>query len=152
MRTVLILIVLGMTGSAQAATADHTDIEAAVQRWAVAFSSGSFARDNTPCAEDAVVIDDLPPHVWQGPGACSRWFDAFKAWATKNAATEAAISFGPMRHLDVEGAVAYLVAPVTLSYRRAGQRVNFPGTITITLRTQEPGSGWRITGAAWADQ
>ena len=44
---------------------------------------------------------------------------------------------------------AYLVAPVTLSYVKAGKPVNFPGTVTITLRKGE--SGWRISGVAWAD-
>jgi hypothetical protein len=25
------------------------------------------------CADDAAVIDDIPPFEWHGPGACSRW-------------------------------------------------------------------------------
>jgi ketosteroid isomerase-like protein len=123
---------------------------AVVKQWADAFSSGTFASDNAPCAEDAVVIDDLPPHVWQGPGACSRWYGAFRTWAAKNGAIQAALSLGNTRHLDVDADLAYLVAPVTLSYLKAGQTVKFPGTITLTLRKQN--SGWRISGAAWADQ
>jgi len=47
--------------------------------WADTFTRGGFNTGNSPCADDAVVIDDLPPHVWQGSGACSKWYKALSA-------------------------------------------------------------------------
>jgi hypothetical protein len=88
--------------------------------------------------------------VWQGPGSCSKWFKAFAAWASKAGVTNAVITLGEIRHLDFDGGFAYLLAPVTLSYTKAGSPVNFLGMITVTLRKRE--SGWRISGVAWADQ
>jgi hypothetical protein len=44
---------------------------------------------------------------------------------------------------------ATVVAPVTLSYIKAGKPVNFLGMLTMTLRKRESG---RISGVAWADQ
>jgi ketosteroid isomerase-like protein len=85
-----------------------------------------------------------------GPGACSKWFKAFEAWASEAGASNAVITLGKTRHLDVDTTLAYLVAPVTLSYIKAGKPVNFLGMITMTLRKEE--SGWRISGVAWADQ
>ena len=82
MRNLLIAIAMVRSTSSPVAASDHADVVAVVHRWADAFSERSFDTDIAPCAEDAVVIDDLPPHVWQGPGACSRWFKASGvAWA-----------------------------------------------------------------------
>lgn len=156
MRSLLIAITQAVALStvlaipARAAAPADTGVLAVARQWADAFGLRSFETDSAPCAEDAVVIDDLPPHVWQGPGACSAWFRAFEAWAAQAGATDAAITLGEISHLDVDGDFAYLVAPVTLSYRRAGKSVEFPGTITLTLRKRT--SGWGISGAAWADR
>jgi hypothetical protein len=131
-RNVLIAITLGMSTTTPVAASDKTDVMEVVHRWTDAFGRGSFNTDVAPCTEDAVIIDDLQPHVWQGPGACSRWFKAFEAWSSKAAATNAVISVGAIRHLDLDAGFAYLVAPVTLSYIKAGKPVNFPGTLTLT--------------------
>ena len=150
MRNVLITGLIVISTLAPVAASDQADVMEVVRRWADAFTQGSFDTGIALCAEDAVVIDDLQPHVWQGPGACSRWFKAFEAWASKARVTNAAITLGKLRHLDIDVGFAYLVAPVTLSYTKAGKPVNFPGTITLTLHKGE--SGWRVSGVAWADQ
>ena len=150
MRNFLLAIAIALSSPTPVAASDSDDVIAVVHRWTDAFSQRSFNADNAPCAEDAVVIDDLPPHVWRGSDACSKWFKAFEAWASKAGVTNAVITFGELRHLDFDGGFAYLVAPVTLSYTKAGKPVNFFGTITMTLRKWE--SGWRISGVAWADQ
>jgi ketosteroid isomerase-like protein len=148
-RNLLIAVALGMSITTPVAASDDADVIAVVHRWADAFDRGSFNTDIAPCADDAVIIDDLRPHVWQGRGACSKWFKTFEAWASKAGVSDAVISLGEIRHLDCDGGFAYLVAPVTLSYIKTGKPVNFRGTITMTLRKRE--SGWRVSGVAWAD-
>ena len=69
MRNLLIAIAMVMSTSAPVAASEDADVIAVVHRWTDAFSGRSFDTDIAPCAEDAVVIDDLPPHVWQAPGA-----------------------------------------------------------------------------------
>lgn len=150
MRNLLIAVVVLMSTATPLAASDNAAVMEVVRRWTDAFSQRTFNTDIAPCAADAVVIDDLQPHVWQGPGACSKWFKAFEAWAAKAAVTDAVIKLGESRHLDVDESFAYLVAPVTLSYTKAGKRISFPGTLTITLR--KGNSGWRVSGVAWADQ
>ena len=150
MRNLLIAIAFAVPASAPVAASESADVIATVHRWADAFTRRSFDTDIAPCAADAVVIDDLPPHVWQGPTACSMWFKAFEAWASKAGATGATLTVGEIRHLDIDGDVAYLVGPVTLSYIRADKPVNFPGLLTMTLRKR--GFAWQVSGLAWADQ
>jgi ketosteroid isomerase-like protein len=149
-RNFLIAIAMVMATPTPVAASDKADVVAVIHRWTEAFSQHSFKTDISRCAEDAVIIDDLPPHVWQGPGACSEWFKAFETWASKAGVTNAVITLGETRHLDLGGGFAYLVAPVTLAYTKAGKPVNFLGVVTLTLRKGE--SGWRISGMAWADQ
>lgn len=133
-----------------APASEKTDVMQVVQRWADAFGRRSFDTSNAPCADDAVVIDDFPPHVWQGAGACSRWFKAFEAWAATNGATDAVIEMAKPGHFESTAGFAYLVAPVTLSYGKAGKRVDFPGTLTMSLR--KSASGWLVSGVAWTDR
>jgi ketosteroid isomerase-like protein len=123
---------------------------ATAQHWTDAFNGGTFKAYTAPCAHDTVVIDDLQPHVWQGPGACSKWYKAVMSWAAKAGVTNPTITLGKTRHLDLDAGYAYLVAPVTLSYIEAGKVVHFFGIITMSFHKGE--AGWRVSGVAWADQ
>ena len=129
---------------------ETTDVLLIAHEWADTFTRGGFNTSNSPCADDAVVIDDFPPHVWQGSGACSKWYKAFSAWAATAAVTDASIRLGATNHLEVTSGYAYLVTPVTLSFLKGGKPVKDAGVLTITLRKAD--SGWRIAGFAWADQ
>jgi ketosteroid isomerase-like protein len=147
---VYLAVLMLMSVAAPAAASDTTDVLEVAHHWSEAFNQGSFKTDIAPCAEDAVVLDDLPPHVWQGAGACSKWYEAVMAWAEKAAVTKPAITLGKTSHLEFEAGYAYLVAPVTLSYIKAGKPVDFGGILTMTL--QKGNSGWRVSGVAWADR
>jgi hypothetical protein len=135
---------------AAAMAAGKSDVLAVAQQWADSFNEGGFATRNAPCADDAAVIDDFPPHVWKGSGPCTAWFVAFRAYAVESAITDAKITLGKTQHLDVESGYAYLIATVAVSFRKNGMPVNDTGIITMSLR--DSGAGWRITGLAWADQ
>lgn len=129
---------------------EKADVLLVAHEWADAFTRGGFNTSNSPCADEAVVIDDFPPHVWRGPGACSKWYKAFSAWAATAAVTDASITLGATSHLEVSSGYAYLVTPVTLAFSKAGKSVKDVGVLTMTLR--KANSGWHIIGFAWADQ
>ena len=133
-----------------AVASETTDVLRIAHEWADTFTRGGFTAGNSPCADAAVIIDDLPPHVWQGAGACSKWYKAFSAWAATAAVTDTSITLGATSHLDVTSGYAYLVTPVTLSFLKGGKPVKDSGILTMTLRKAD--SGWHIAGFAWADQ
>ena len=149
-REVLFAVALLMAIATPVGASDKADVMEIAHRWTDAFNRGGFNTDTAPCAEDAVVIDDLKPYVWQGSGACSKWYKAVMSWAAKAAVTKPTITLGKTRHLDFDGRYAYLVAPVTLAYIKADKPVDFRGIITMTLHKGE--SGWQVSGLAWADQ
>ena len=150
MRNFLVAVVMLISIASPLAASNNADVLEMTRRWADAFNRGGFNTDIAPCADDAVVIDDLQPHVWQGSGACSMGYKAVEAWAGKAAVSNPTISLGKTRHLNIDARYAYLVAPVTLSYIKASKPVNFRGIITMTLHKGE--SGRRVVGVAWADK
>jgi ketosteroid isomerase-like protein len=151
-RTSLTFAVFAMVVSAfmPALASDKSDVMAVVQTWANSFNSGDIEAGDAVCAADAVVLDDFPPHVWQGSDACGKWFKGYSAMAIKASITDGKIVVGVPRHLDVESGDAYLVAPVVLTFNKSGKPVKDDGVVTMALRKGD--AGWRITGWAWADQ
>ncbi len=151
-RTSLTFAVFAIVFSAlmSAAASDKADVVAVVQKWTDSFNSSDLEASRAVCAPDAVVRDDFPPHVWQGPDACGQWFKGYVAMAAKSSVTAGKIVVGVPSHLDVESSSAYLVAPVTLSFNRGSKPVKEKGVVTMALHKGD--AGWRITGWAWADQ
>jgi len=62
--------------------------------------------------------------------------------------TAASVALGKARHLDIDSGYAYLVT--TLLYTKAGKPVTDKAIVAMALK--KGGSGWQITGWAWADQ
>jgi ketosteroid isomerase-like protein len=150
MRRIVAAATLLAWASIPAVASEKTDVLLIAHQWAETFGNGGFAAGNFPCADEAVVIDDFPPHVWQGTGACSKWYKAFATWAATAAVTDASITLGATSHLEINSDYGYLVAPVTLSFIKGGKPIKDLGVVTMTLR--KAASGWRISGFAWADQ
>jgi ketosteroid isomerase-like protein len=150
MKTLPAALALLPLASMSATASDEADVRSVLHQWSASFNSGDSKTVNSTCAANAIVLDDFPPHVWQGPAACSRWFKDFQAYAAKAAITDANIVEGKTAHLEFDSGYAYLVASVTLSFRKSGKPVTATGVITMALH--KGGAGWLITGFARADQ
>ena len=81
-KTLMALAAMLVASQAQAAPRDN--IIAAVQKFDDAFNAGDKKAILGACTDDAIIIDDFPPHVWQGANACSTWFDDYGKDATTN--------------------------------------------------------------------
>jgi opacity protein-like surface antigen len=136
----LIAVAMLVLTSGSASATDKIDAMAIAQKWADTFNKG----------DDAVIVDDFSPHVWQGRGACTQWYSAFSVYAAKTAITDAKITLGDTQHLDIDAGYGYLVASVTLTYRKASKPIIETGIVTMTLHNV--GTGWRMTSMTWADQ
>ncbi len=150
MQKLAAVIVLAVFACGAANASDKTDAMAVVHKWVDAFNKGDGKAGSSYCADGAIIIDDIAPHVWQGSGACASWYKAYEAFAAKAQITAASVALGKGRHLDVDSGYAYLVAPTTLSYTKDGNSVTDKAVVTMTLKKGT--SGWQITGWAWADQ
>jgi ketosteroid isomerase-like protein len=150
MRKIAAVLPILFLASFSVAASDEADVMAIAHHWSASFGSGDSKAINSICAADAVVIDDFPPHVWQGSSACARWYKDFETFAAKANTTDAKIVVEKATHLEIAPGYAYLVAPVTLSFNRSGKPVTETGVLAMSLHKGE--SGWLITGFAWADQ
>jgi ketosteroid isomerase-like protein len=145
MQKLVIVFAVGMLTAGWAAASDKTDIMAVLKQWSGADEQAALAT----CADEASIIDDVPPYEWHGPGACAKWLANYKAFAKAQEITEDSSTMGAPRHFEISGDRAYVTAPVTFTSKKKGQPNNETARVTITLL--KTGAGWRITGWSWGD-
>jgi len=132
-----------------AAGSEKQDVMAVVQQWVDSLNNDDSKTMNAACADETSIIDDFPPHEWQGAGACARWKNDFDAFLKKTEVTGLMASILKPRHVDVTADRAYVVVPVNLSFEQKGKPFKEAGSI-FTLVLRKGSVGWRITGWAWA--
>ena len=140
-----IALAVSLLAASSALASDQDDIMAVLKQW-ISGPAGSVA----VCADDAAVIDNLPPFEWHGPGACSKWQKDNDAYAQKEGITEASGTLGEPQQLIVSGDRAYVVLPTMFSFKQKGKRTTEIATSTLVLH--KTGAGWRIAAWTWGTQ
>jgi hypothetical protein len=145
MKKVVIALVMSVltAGPALASASDKSDIMAVLKQW-ISGEAGTVAT----CADDAAVIDDIPPFEWHGPGACSRWQKDNDAYIQSEGITDAIGTIGNPQQFIVSGDHAYVVLPTTFAVTQKGKRVRETATSTLVLH--KTAAGWRISAWTWA--
>jgi ketosteroid isomerase-like protein len=149
MTRTIIVCAIALLSSGLAGASEKTDVMAVIHQMVDGFNKGDMKSAAAACADHAVVVDDTPPHVWQGAGACAAWQVAFEAWTKSNGVTGASEAISKVRHIDISGDVAYVVQSARLNWIEKGKPMSEKAIETVTLK--KTASGWRITGWAWAD-
>jgi hypothetical protein len=122
---------------------------ATVHRFIDGFNKGDMKSAVATCAPRASIIDEVPPHEWQGSNACGDWArDVAAAYKTAGITNGDVTLSDPMR-IDVNGSYAYVVTSANFSYKVHGKPVTESGSI-FTVALQRLGGAWRITGWAWS--
>ncbi len=93
------------------------------------------------------IIDDVPPHSWQGDGAFDKWAAADDAEMKKDGIAEPKVAIKKPSQLQHEGDAAYVVVPTVYSFKMKGKPVSENGYLTFALTQQ--GSDWKIASWAW---
>lgn len=122
----------------------------AINQAVIAFNSGNYNAWAAACTSPAQIVDDFPPHIWNGPTACSDWVASFKAMIKKNKMDNMTVVFGAPRHMAITGNVAYVVLPATLHYNQNGKAVKETGSV-MTIVLTKSASGWMMNAWSWAD-
>ena len=149
MRKLLIAVIVVVAVTGLAAGSEQTEVMAPVRQFVDGFNKSDAKSAVAACADQAMIIDDFPPHLWQGAGACASWASAYEADAKKNGIVDGVVTLGKPRQVDITGDVAYVVVPASFSYKQNGKLVKEAGA-TFTLVLQKGMAGWRITAWAWA--
>jgi ketosteroid isomerase-like protein len=140
---------IAAAGARPAAATDQTAVMATVHRFMDSFNKGDTNAGLATCASPVSVVDEFPPHEWQGPTACADWANAYNANATAHGITGGFVTLKTPWHVNITGDRAYVVVPADYAYKQHGRPVLESGSIwTVALR--KTAAGWRITGWAWA--
>jgi hypothetical protein len=146
MNRIFIALAVGVLSAGPTMASDRNGITAVLNQW----NDTDEAKAVAACADDASVIDDIPPYEWHGPSACSNWQRDYDAYVQKNGMTDATGTIGKPRQLLITGDRAYAVVPTTFAFTKNGKAVKVTATTTFSLH--KTAAGWRITGWAWATQ
>jgi ketosteroid isomerase-like protein len=122
---------------------------AVINQYNNALNKGDGAASAKLCAPGGAIIDDFAPHIWQGQNFCADWWAAAGTWFSKNGITDNVVTIHKPWHVGVTGDRAYVVAPVTLTFKQHGKPMTESGSI-LTAALQKVGSDWRIKGWSWA--
>jgi ketosteroid isomerase-like protein len=144
MYKIFISCAVGVFTMAPALASDKTDVMAVIQKW----GSIDPSAIGSICADETTVIDTVPPYEWHGSGACSKWFSDYDAFTKQNGMTDGRALAGKARHIDITGDHAFVVVPLTYSYKQGGKDMHETATGTFTLR--KSANGWRLTGAIYS--
>jgi ketosteroid isomerase-like protein len=151
MRTIVAAAFAVVLLAAPALASDKADVWTVVRQFADVVNKGDAKALTADCTILTSIIDDFPPHLWQGATACTDWASAWDAFAKKNGITGDVVNLGRPLHVDVTGDRAYVVAEANFTYKQNGKRVTQRGSVW-TLVLQKGADGWRIAGWAWADR
>ena len=149
MHRLFFALTVAVLAAGPAAATDKAEVMSVVHHWVDSFNQGDMKSMGAACADQASIIDDFPPHVWSGAGACDKWSSDFQAFIQAGAITDPAVTIGKPWHIALTADYAYVVAPTTFPFKHKGKPVKQGGVLTVTL--QKGAAGWRMIGWAWAD-
>jgi hypothetical protein len=132
-----------------ASASPQSDVMVTVHQFVDGFNRGDDKSALATCANPASIIDEFPPHSWQGPTACADWLRALTAGNAHDGITGGIVTLSPPWRVDVTGDRAYVVVPATYAYKQHGKpEIEKDSILTIALR--RVAAGWRISGWAWS--
>lgn len=148
MRTSLAFVIV-MFACASAAADEKADALAPVFQFVSDLNRNEMKGAAAAYAPSASIIDEFPPHHWQGPTAFADWVRDFGADSQKHGITSPFVALGKPAHVSIEGDRAYAVFPSTYSFKQQGKQIDETGS-TMTFALQKFANGWRIVGWSWS--
>jgi len=150
MRMTFFALLLALSAAPAAAAPPAGGPADTVYRFMSALNKNDAKTALALCEASASILDEFPPHEWQGTNTCGRWLDAYVAYDKSRGISNEYVALRRPLHADVTGDRAYTVFPALYTYVQHGARVREPAVFTVALRLTR--SGWRITGWAWAKE
>lgn len=139
---------LALTPGMAAQAAPPSGPVAALHQFIDNFNKGDVKAAEAAHASDAVIIDEMPPHVWRGPNAFQAWTTSLGEAAKAAGDTEQKVTLGAPIRTEINGDKAYAVVPATLTYKEKGKPMTERAQMVATMRKDGP--AWKLTGWAWA--
>ncbi|HEV2385751.1 MAG TPA: nuclear transport factor 2 family protein [Candidatus Acidoferrales bacterium] len=151
MRRVWLAFTVAICVTMPAIATEKTDVMARVRRFVTDFNKGDTKAAMAACSDVTSIIDEFPPHQWQGADACSKWMNDYNAWAAQGGVSGGRVILGVPLHVDITGDRAYVVVPASFTYKQKGKPVREMGS-RLTVVLAKGGAGWRMVAWAWTER
>jgi ketosteroid isomerase-like protein len=122
--------------------------EGTVHEFIDAFDRGDGAAAAATHTADVSIIDEMAPHIWQGPGAFQAWAGDLMADAKASGESGNKVTLGKTIRSQIDGDTAYVVAEAVYSYTQKGVATTEHSQMVFALR--KSGDDWKISAWAWA--
>ena len=143
----LLCVALAPVAAQAAAPAGSSAVLTPIHQFIDNFNKGDAKTAAATHADDATIQDEVPPHVWRGPGAFQAWAADLDKASKAAGQTDESVTLGKPVRADVNGDVAYVVIPAQFKYRQHGKRMVEPAQMVFSLRQEA--SAWKIAAWAW---
>jgi ketosteroid isomerase-like protein len=123
-------------------------VAAAVSGLVDAVNRSDFAAACDFFGDAAVIVEDIAPFRWEGPGAASAWLQAMGENAARLGIGAIAMTLGPCIRIEVDSGAAYALFPGQLKLSQTDADFLSDGMLTFTLK--ETAGRWLIDTLAWS--
>src|SRR5215469_13359795 len=126
MRIIFASLIAAVFVAAPAFASDKTDVLASIHMFIDNMNKGDMKTAGAAYAPQSSILDEFPPHAWQGATTFADWGKDFNVFAQKNGITDPLVTLGNIRHADITGDRAYAVIEATYSYKQHGKSISEP--------------------------
>jgi hypothetical protein len=142
-----LLCAMGLVAAANATTPED-ELLAPIHQFIINFNKGdAAAAEAANLSTGVTIIDEVPPYLWQGPGA-------FKAWSNdlgvhdKNAGmTDQQVTLSKLRLIESTADTGYVAMDAIYWYKKKGVTTRELAHMTFALRKTP--AGWKIAAWTW---
>jgi ketosteroid isomerase-like protein len=146
--TAMGIVCVAALSTASAAAAADAQLEAPIRQFIDTFNKGDVkGAAATHLAAGVSIIDEFPPHIWQGPKALETWAADLAKSGKAAGMSDEAVALGPVTREVVSGDNAYVVIGATYTFKQKGLAMREPAQMTFALK--KSAEGWKISGWAW---
>lgn len=144
----IILVAALVAFASPAYASDETDVMAVINKMNDAMNKNDNKTAASAYMASASIVDEFPPHYWNGANVFDAWSNDFGTFAKKQGDTDPLVTTGKPTTVSVEGDRAYAVVPSTFTFKEKGKKVTEHALWTFAM--QKSGADWKIAAWAWA--
>jgi ketosteroid isomerase-like protein len=146
---VVAMLALGIGAASSVRAAAPTDAPlATIKKFIDDFNKGDIKGAQSTQADDVAILDEFPPHAWNGAGSFDKWLADLQKDAKAKEQSEQKLTLGKTVRSQADGDTAYVVMAGTFAYKEKGKPMKEPGHMAFALR--KDGDNWKIASWSWA--
>lgn len=130
-----------------AALAADSPAMAPIRQFFAAFNKGDLIAAEAAHTADAIILDEVPPFLWKGPGAFKAWLVDLERDETARDRTDGSVTLEQIRREEVSGDSAYVIMDADFAFKDKGAPMHEASQ--ITSRLTKTGEGWKISSSTW---